>query len=351
MTIAKFARYLPIAGVLVMSGAAHAQSASQIIDSWASGMAAAVELPAVERERRMKTLTGSAQTALATVACTAEQDATDTTALVTKAKDANQLPITYTYKPSCDLKTKKMKVTFTLDSVAKDLPQDKLDAASLERIKKAVADWGTAAKKAVDQTRDPKKAKADVDSATAAAKTAISTIPCRPLAPPDIKDMVDQEVKKQGLDMALDVSGGCDAQKRTVTVTFVVNAIKLPSEAATDKPINVMVENAEPSADELKKMGLAAKDIVLSVAALDLAAGAATPVTISLPAKQKNAISLKPVTGGNFKVKLDVSFRGKKCIENFQLSGSARQTIRVTLKAISPPAATSPTAATCEVSL
>jgi len=33
MTIAKFARYMPIAAVLVMSGAAHAQSASDIIDS------------------------------------------------------------------------------------------------------------------------------------------------------------------------------------------------------------------------------------------------------------------------------------------------------------------------------
>jgi len=337
---------MPIAAVLVMSGAAHAQSASDIIDGWGSNMAAAVEMTAARRENYMKTRTGQAKDALEKVACSSQKDATDTANLVKTAKDTNKLPITYTYAASCDLTTKKMKVTFTVDSVAKDLPQDKADAANFDRIKQAVADWGTAAKKAVDQTRDPKKAKTDVDSATAAAKTAISAIPCRPLAPPDIKTLVDQEVKKQGLDIDLDVSGvDCDQQKRTLTLNLVVNAIKLRSEAATDKPVSILVENGELSSDELKKLGLVTKDVVLSVDAVDQAAGAGPKVTINLSAKERKTLSLKPVAGGNFKVRLDVSFRGKKCIQGTEVTGSPGKIIKFTLKAFTP------SSATCEMKL
>jgi hypothetical protein len=282
----------------------------------------------------MKSRTAEIQKVLETVACAVEKDATDTADLVKKAKDHKQIPITYKYAATCDLKTKKMKVKFALDSVDKDLLIDKLYVANLDIVKRAVATWGAAAKNAVDQTRDRKKAKADVDTATAAAKATFSGIWCRPLAPPDIKSLVDQEVKNRGLDFVVEFSSDCNPQKRALTIKFEVTAIKLPSEAATDKPVKVMVENLEPSPAELTKMGLVAKDIVLSVEALDLAAGAgATPTTISLSAKEKKPLSLKPAAEGNINVKLDVSFRGKKCA-SLEINGPARKTIQVTLKTV-----------------
>jgi hypothetical protein len=334
MTIARFARYLPIAGVLVMSGAAHAETAQDIIDRWAADLVAAVDMMPDRRESYMKSRTAEIQKVLETVACAVEKDATDTANLVKKAKDRKQIPIKYTYAASCDLKTKKMKVKFTLDSVDKDLLIDKLYDANLDIVKRAVAAWGTAAKKAVDQTRDRKKAKADVDAATAAAKATFSGIYCRPMAQIDIKSLLDQEVKNRGLDFVMEFSRDCDAPKRALTIKFEVTAIKLPSEAATDKPVNVMVENVEPSAADLTKMGLVAKDVVLSVEALDLATGAgAKPATISLSAKEKKPLSLKPAAEGNIKVKLDVSFRGKKCA-SLEVDGPARKTIQVTLKTV-----------------
>ena len=167
-----------------------------------------------------------------------------------------------------------------------------------------------------------------------------------PLAPPDIKTLVDQEVKKQGLDIDLDVSGvDCDQQKRTLTLNLVVNAIKLRSEAATDKPVSILVENGELSSDELKKLGLVTKDVVLSVDAVDQAAGAGPKVTINLSAKERKTLSLKPVAGGNFKVRLDVSFRGKKCIQGTEVTGSPGKIIKFTLKAFTP------SSATCEMKL
>src|SRR5262249_21391527 len=143
-------------------------------------------------------------------------------------------------------------------------------------------------------------------------------------------------------DIRVDFSSDCNMQSQ-LTVKFDVAAVKLPSQAAADKPINVTVENVELTADDLKKMNLQANDTALSISALDLATAGAQPITVSLPAKARITLSAKPIVEGNYKLQLTVSFRGAQCLKTGVLSGPPRTPIRLKLKAASP--------ATCELIL
>jgi len=250
VTIARFARYPLIAGALVISTAAHAGTPKGIISSWQEYMIRSVEnLEPQRRENYMMKLTTDAKKDLDQVPCLKEQDAQDTVALVkTAAENINKaiarfsVKMGYGYIPRCDAPNakneRKLKVDFVfhgLEKVAGGVPPEaKLVAANLERIKHAVELWGDMAKKAINETHDAQKTKAEVDGATYAAVKVISLVPCERTAEADIEDLVAKEVKKRGFDMDVNASGECDAQKHMWKVNFTVKAVRIPYDAARD---------------------------------------------------------------------------------------------------------------------
>jgi hypothetical protein len=118
---------------------------------------------------------------------------------------------------------------------------------------------------------------------------------------------------------------------------MLIGTVAVVVACADGKAASMTLENKEVAADDLRKMGLQAKDVVLSIDATDLEGGAgAKPQTIRLAAKEKKTISLQPAIGGSVNVKLEASFHGQKCTTPVTIQINDKKTIRILLKAATP---------------
>ena len=206
-----------------MSTAAHADPAADIIIDWANKMAGVVDgFSGKAREANMTGLTTAAKERLAKMSCKTDEEAKRTENLVKSWKSSKKLPIEINYHAGCDLKKQTMNIEFSITFI-KDSAQDtKDDGANAAKVASAVATWGEAMRKAVDELHDQSKLKAQIDATTEAAVRRFADIPCRHSADLSIAELVEKEVGKRSLDIDYTASGRCDEQKHVWNADFKV---------------------------------------------------------------------------------------------------------------------------------
>jgi hypothetical protein len=211
--------------VLVTSGAAHAETFGEVMQSWAGRMSDALEnFQGAARESQMKEITKGARDRLSKVSCKTEDDASRTPNIVSTWKTTKKLPIVYTYKAICNLKTQLLVVEFAITQVIPDSRQDvREDANNVLKLIGAAATWGQAMRKAVDDIHEQNKLKEQIDTVTGVAIKAFAQVPCRHSSDVSVSEVVADVVARQKLQIEYSASGQCDSAKHTWQVDLKVS--------------------------------------------------------------------------------------------------------------------------------